>query len=949
MRARQSGRQSGWMRGAAGWLLVLLAALRACSLAPPAAPREADLQWVAAWGSAQMVPDAANALPAEQWRDASLRQIVRLSLGGRALRVRISNVFGITPLVVQAASIARAVAPGRPDVDAATLRTLTFGGAAEATIAAGAERTSDPVALDVAAFTDLAVSLHFAQAPAVQTAHPGSRTTSFVARGNRVAQPGWPDAARTVRWLQLAAIDVAAPRGTGAVVVIGDSITDGYGTTTDRHERWTDFLAQRLAREGAAPRGIVNAGIGGNRLLRHGLGPSTAARFARDVLERSGVTHAIVLIGVNDLGVLRRDREDSADRRRALVADMQGAWREMARQARERGVCLVGATILPFGASSYYEPGDKIDGDRRALNRWIRESGTFDAVIDLDAALRDPARPDRLRADVDSGDGLHPSVAGYRAIAEAVPLSVLGPCATRPSGASAMTTTTFRNPVLSGFHADPSICRVGGDYYLATSSFEYFPGVPIHHSRDLVHWRLIGHALARESQLPLAGRKSSKGIFAPTLRCHGGVFHLVTTNVEGGGNFHVHARDPAGPWSEPVWLRESEWGMDPSLFFDDDGKVYYTRHGGGRNGGIDQAEIDLASGRLLQPPRRIWSGSGGIWPEGPHLYKVGGTYYLLISEGGTSYGHMLTVARSTSPWGPFEPHPHNPILSHRDRPALPLQAVGHADLVQTEAGDWWMVMLGIRPHERHHHIGRETLLAPVTWADGWPLVNHGQPIAERMPAAGLPPPAPWPRPAIRDDFDAPQLALSWARLRGPARGLWSLDERPGVLRLKGTADTLEDLATPAFVGRRQEHLRFRAATELAFEPAAPGHAAGLVLRQDEAHHALLRVTGTTAQRRVELVSRVGGVSRLVAARPLEAGAVQLQVDGSRERYEFAFRAGAGGPLQTLGWLPTRQLSSETTGGFTGVFIGLYASGAERGSAMPPADFAWFDYEPLDDD
>ena len=506
--------------------------------------------------------------------------------------------------------------------------------------------------------------------------------------------------------------------------------------------------------------------------------------------------------------------------------------------------------------------------------------------------------------------------------------------------------TSYRNPVLSGFHADPSVCRVGADYYLATSSFEYFPGVPIYHSRDLVHWRQIGHALTRPSQLPLAGLKASKGIFAPTLRCHGGEFYMVTTNVEGGGNFYVHTKDPAGEWSEPVWLKEKEWGMDPSLFFDDDGKVYYTRHGGGRNGGVYQSEIDIETGKLRDEPRLIWSGTGGIWPEGPHLYKINGTYHLLISEGGTSYGHMLTVARSKSPWGPFEANPANPILTHKQHPELPLQAVGHGDLVQAENGQWWITLLGIRPVERHHHIGRETLLAPVAWSDaGWPVVNQGQPLAEQMTVTGLPAPAPWPREPDRDEFDQPQLGVQWVHLRSPARERWSQTDRPGVLRLKGSNATLDDVASPAFVARRQEHFRMRAATQLDFTPAGESQMAGLVLRQNEDNHYTLRITGAP-QRRIELATRVAGVSTVLASQAIDAGLVTLQIESFPDRYEFSFSIGAGS-AQSIGNAPTRPLATEKAGGFTGVFVGMFASGVST-APVPPADFAWFEYQPLDE-
>src|SRR5690606_5257489 len=309
----------------------------------------------------------------------------------------------------------------------------------------------------------------------------------------------------------------------------------------------------------------------------------------------------------------------------------------------------------------------------------------------------------------------------------------------RPAEA-VLTSSPVMNPILPGFYPDPSVCRVGHDYYLVTSSFEYFPGVPIFHSTNLVDWRQIGHVLTRKGQLNLEGAKSSKGIFAPTLRHHQGTFYVVTTNMSGGGSFYVTSRDPAGPWSDPIHVQEQSFSMDPSLFFDEDGKVYYTRHGGLRDGGVYQAEIDVATGRLDAEPRLIWSGTGGIWPEGPHLYKVDGTYYLMIAEGGTSYGHEVTVARSASPWGPFELCPENPILTHKTDRKHPIQATGHADLVQTPEGSWWMVFLGIRPWDgEHHHLGRETFLAPVTWSPaGWPVVNGGKFVDLALAATGLP-------------------------------------------------------------------------------------------------------------------------------------------------------------------------------------------------------------------
>ncbi|MES2582964.1 MAG: SGNH/GDSL hydrolase family protein [Pseudomonadota bacterium] len=384
----------------------------------------APSHWVASWGSAQQVPEPQNELPAELWRDTSLRQIVRTSLGGHRLRVRISNAFGTTPLMVEAAGVAVAVAPGKTDIVGGTARTLTFSGKASVMIPAGAEYYSDPSDMVFTSGADLAVSLHFKGEPVRQTGHPGSRTTSFVTPGNRIADSIWAQSTKVVRWYQLSDIEVEAPTSVSAVVAIGDSITDGYGTTTDGNNRWPDVLAARL-REANMPMGVVNAGIGGGRLLRDGLGPNMAARWDRDVLARSGVTHAIVLIGVNDVGNLRRNGDDSPEARQRMVDDLTTAHRQLVLRAHAHGICVIGGTMTPYMGSDYYRPGAANESDRQAINTWIRSSGTFDAVADFDAATRDTVQPDRMTKEADSGDGLHPSLAGLRAIAQAVPLAAL--------------------------------------------------------------------------------------------------------------------------------------------------------------------------------------------------------------------------------------------------------------------------------------------------------------------------------------------------------------------------------------------------------------------------------------------------------------------------------------------------------------------------------------------
>jgi xylan 1,4-beta-xylosidase len=501
--------------------------------------------------------------------------------------------------------------------------------------------------------------------------------------------------------------------------------------------------------------------------------------------------------------------------------------------------------------------------------------------------------------------------------------------------------SSYVNPVLPGMCPDPSVCRVGRDVYLVTSSFEYFPGVPVFHSRDLVNWRHLGHVLTRKSQLDLSRTRSSGGIYAPTLRHHEGTFYLVTTHVDR-GNFVVSASRPGGPWSEPVWLDEE--GIDPSLAFLD-GRVYYTRNGPGSDSDhpfVYQTELDPRL-RLVRRTRVIWHGTGGIWPEAPHLYRRGAHYYLLTAEGGTSYGHAVMVARGRTPYGPFEASPHGPLLTHRDRPRHPIQATGHADLVELEDGSTWAVLLGIRPSGgRYHHLGRETFLAPVTWgADGWPRMG---PLELRM----MGPAATAPETAAREDFDAPRLAPGWVFVRNPNARDRSLRQRPGHLRLWGSPLTLRDAGSPALVCRRQQHHDLVARTRLEFEPRAVNEEAGLCVRADEEFHVTLMVGRSARGRELRLTHTSGGRSRVVARAELGPGPVTLQFEATARRY--AFSGGAGRRLQPLGAVPTRSLAAETIAArtgrhhFTGAMLGLLASGNGQRSTAP-ADFDWFDYAP----
>jgi lysophospholipase L1-like esterase len=394
----------------------------ASSQSQPSAPPQV---WISSWGTSQQIPEPQNALPTEDFTDSTLRQIFHLSVGGSALRVHLSNAFGTEDLHIKSAHIARPISPGSAAIDSASDRPLTFAGSSEAIISPGAELISDPVALPVAPLSDVAVTLYLFAPPLRETGHPGSRATSYYMHGNHVSAADLPDAKHVDHWYQVSGIDVQTNPGAAAVVALGDSITDGHGATTNGNDRWTDVLARRL-QDSPATRNIAvsNQGIGGNHLLIGGLGPNALARFDRDVLAPAGVRWLIVFEGVNDLGGLARDHEVSAAEHAALVQRLIAAYQQIIERAHAHGLRVFGATITPYGGSGYYHPGPLSDADRQAVNKWIRTPRNFDAVIDFDAVVRDPQNPDRLLPAYDSGDHLHPSPAGYKAMGDAVPLAL---------------------------------------------------------------------------------------------------------------------------------------------------------------------------------------------------------------------------------------------------------------------------------------------------------------------------------------------------------------------------------------------------------------------------------------------------------------------------------------------------------------------------------------------
>lgn len=504
---------------------------------------------------------------------------------------------------------------------------------------------------------------------------------------------------------------------------------------------------------------------------------------------------------------------------------------------------------------------------------------------------------------------------------------------------NAPTSFQYHNPIIPGFYPDPSICRAGDDYYIVNSSFDYFPGVPLWHSRDLVNWKQIGHCLTRKSQVDLSGALSWGGIYAPTIRYNEGTFYMITTNTSHGGNFLVHTTDPKGEWSDPIWLEQG--GIDPSLYFED-GHCYMVSN---PDDGIFLCEIDPKTGKTLKPSRRIWNGTGGRYPEGPHIYKKDGWYYLLISEGGTEHAHMITIARSRNIDGPYTGNPSNPILTHCNQlgQSSPIQGTGHADLVEAPDGSWWIVCLAFRPQTAMNHLtGRETYLAPVRWdTNAWPVVNGNGTIALDM-SAPLP-----VKPEPQKDFatdirfsNKSALGDEWVYLRNPIMENYQMTSNS--LCLNGTSATINTAELPTFIGRRQQHIDFEATTQLKLSQAKAGDMAGLTVFMDlYAHYDISLRRESDGKNTLVVEYWLSSIHHVAKEITLKTAKPYLRVTGSRDHYRFSYSED-GKNFTEIGVSDTKYLSSETAGGFTGIILGLYCQSASE-SSKPQAEFYSFNY------
>ena len=487
----------------------------------------------------------------------------------------------------------------------------------------------------------------------------------------------------------------------------------------------------------------------------------------------------------------------------------------------------------------------------------------------------------------------------------------------------------YKNPIIPGFNPDPSICRVGDDFYLVTSTFEFFPGVPVYHSKNLVNWELINYCLTTDTQLPLEGAIVSKGIYAPTIRYYDGTFFMTTTNVSNGGHFIVNTKDAYGKWSEPAYVDQG--GIDPSLFWDDDGTCYFVSNGLDENNRVSifLCQVNPFTGEKYTETTLISYGCGGRYPEAPHIYKKNGYYYLMLAEGGTEYGHMETMQRSKSIYGPYEPCPHNPILSHRDAPG-PIQATGHADIIEDQNGNWWLVCLGIRPMKdvHLHHIGRESFLAPLVWnEDGWPVVGNNGKIDFEMDG---PLPGPTPSPVSLDycdNFDKDNLDLRWSFVRNPKRENYALSK--GQLVLKGGEDNLStEGGCPTMIAARQQSFDIEFTAQLEGE-LSEGQCSGLSAFYNSFYHYDIFVTKEKGVHTVCIRKRVADIDTVVVCQPIDyCGSARLKIVGDENWYTFFYEK--DGAFVELGKGRTAMLATEVTYpmSFTGMFLGVFTEQGE---------------------
>ncbi|MBB6239585.1 alpha-N-arabinofuranosidase [Pedobacter sp. AK013] len=527
----------------------------------------------------------------------------------------------------------------------------------------------------------------------------------------------------------------------------------------------------------------------------------------------------------------------------------------------------------------------------------------------------------------------------------------------------------FTNPILAGFYPDPSITKVGTDYYLVNSTFSYFPGIPVFHSKDLKNWKQIGNVIERNTQMTFLGDGTSRGLFAPSINYHNGTFYITCTNIDKGGNFVMTAKNPAGPWSDPVWLREVR-GIDPSLFFDQDkayivynsdapdNKPLYSGHRTIRTYEFDPTTLKVVGTEHLLVNGGVDISKKPVWIEGPHIFKREDWYYICAAEGGTSVNHSQVILRSRSATGPYIPYENNPILTQRDldpKRANPITSTGHAELVEGPDGKTYAIFLAVRPYEGNfYNTGRETFIAPVKWTNGWPVINPDfkevqyeyQADFKEVKQKGIPPQS--GNFSYRTTFDK-GLDPSLLFLRKNDSSWYNLDKKNGfTMKLK--PETCMEKTNPAFLGKRQQHMFCTASTALHFLPKSENEKAGLMIFQGEFNFYFMCKSIKENKNVIQLFKgdKTTGTMALLTELPLlnSSADLQLEIEAKGGRYDFKYREGNSDWLTLKKDVDGKYLSTQAAGGFIGSLFALYATSSGQQSDNK-ASFKWIDYSGKD--
>ena len=520
----------------------------------------------------------------------------------------------------------------------------------------------------------------------------------------------------------------------------------------------------------------------------------------------------------------------------------------------------------------------------------------------------------------------------------------------------------FTNPIMAGFYPDPSVTRVGEDYYLVNSTFAYFPGIPVFHSKDLKNWKQIGSVIDRPSQMTFFGDRTSRGLFAPSINFYKGTYYITCTNIDKRGNFVMTAKKPEGPWSDPVWLPQVR-GIDPSLFFDQDkayivynsdapdNKPLYSGHRTIRTFQFDPINLKVIGEEVQLVNGGVDITKKPVWIEGPHIFKRGEWYYICAAEGGTSVNHSQVILRSKQATGPYVPYEKNPILTQRDLDPNrkdPITSTGHAELVEGPDGKTYAIFLAVRPYEgNHYNTGRETFIAPVKWTDGWPIINPDHKEvkysynADFKEVKQVAPPQSG-NFAYRTTFDK-KLDQSLLFLRTNDTSWYKLDKTNG-LTMKLLPETCMGVGNPAFIGKRQQHLTGSASTEMTFTASQSNEKAGMLIFQGEYNFYYICKSIKDGKQVVQLYKGNPSTKTmdLITEAPITAKKVQFKIEADREFYSFYY---AETPVK---WkllkdsVDGKFLSTQTAGGFVGSLFALYATSSGENSTNK-ASYKWLDY------